>query len=120
MEPAVWKTDDGVLTLDDFRCSATERRREARTAVLKRVWVFVPKREPQIGHLVDCSPHGVGLLVTKNSGGPMTAAKLQAAGELGAQVVVVERPPLPPGSTAVATVAEALTWVRSAGQGSGG
>ena len=63
MELAVHKADDGVLTLDDFRCGATERRREARTAVLKRVWVFLPKREPQIGHLVDCSPHGVGMLV---------------------------------------------------------
>ncbi len=58
--------------------------------------------------------HGVGLLVTKNSGGPMTASKLQAARELGVRVVVVERPPLPPGSTAVTTVAEAVTWVRSA------
>lgn len=55
--------------------------------------------------------HGVGLLVTKNSGGPMTAAKLQAARELGVRVVVVERPPLPPGSTAVTTVAQAVTWV---------
>jgi precorrin-6A/cobalt-precorrin-6A reductase len=58
--------------------------------------------------------HGVGLLVTKNSGGPMTAAKLEAARELAVQVVVVERPPLPAGSTAVATVAEALAWVRAA------
>jgi precorrin-6A/cobalt-precorrin-6A reductase len=58
--------------------------------------------------------HGVGLLVTKNSGGPMTAAKLQAARELAVHVVVVERPPLPPGRSAVTTVAEALVWVRSA------
>jgi precorrin-6A/cobalt-precorrin-6A reductase len=65
--------------------------------------------------------HGVGLLVTKNSGGPMTAAKLQAARELAVRVVVVERPPLPPGGTTAATVAEALTWVRAAvGQPSGG
>jgi precorrin-6A/cobalt-precorrin-6A reductase len=58
--------------------------------------------------------HGVGLLVTKNSGGPMTAAKLQSARELGVRVVVVARPPLPPGIATVTTVAEALTWVRSA------
>jgi precorrin-6A/cobalt-precorrin-6A reductase len=63
--------------------------------------------------------HGVGLLVTKNSGGPMTAAKLQAARELDVRVVVVERPALPPGSTAVTTVAEAVAWVRSAGRGRG-
>ncbi len=78
---------------------------------------------PQMTLLLDRGPytpegeaalmreHGVGLLVTKNSGGPMTAAKLQAARELGVRVVVIERPPLPPGSTAVTTVAEALSWV---------
>jgi precorrin-6A/cobalt-precorrin-6A reductase len=58
--------------------------------------------------------HGVGLLVTKNSGGPMTAAKLRAAHQLAVQVVVVERPPLPPGSAAVTTLAEALAWITSA------
>lgn len=60
--------------------------------------------------------HGVGLLVTKNSGGPMTAAKLRAARDLGVQVLMVARPPLPPGSVAVTTVAEAVRWV-SAGSG---
>jgi len=54
--------------------------------------------------------HQVGLLVTKNSGGPMTAAKLQAARELGVRVVMVQRPPLPPGSQVVATVADAVQW----------
>jgi precorrin-6A/cobalt-precorrin-6A reductase len=61
--------------------------------------------------------HGVGLLVTKNSGGPMTAAKLRAARELAVHVVVVERPPLPPGSTVAETVAEALAWVSQLGAG---
>ncbi len=55
--------------------------------------------------------HGIGLLVTKNSGGPMTAAKLTAARDLGVQVVMVTRPPLPPGSTVAATVPEALRWL---------
>jgi precorrin-6A/cobalt-precorrin-6A reductase len=60
--------------------------------------------------------NGIGLLVTKNSGGPMTAAKLQAARDLGVQVVMVRRPPLPPGVAAVPTVGDALRWlgVRSA------
>ena len=57
--------------------------------------------------------HEVGLLVTKNSGGPMTAAKLTAARDLGVLVVMVRRPPLPPGSTAVPTVAEALRWLET-------
>lgn len=56
--------------------------------------------------------HGIGLLVTKNSGGPMTAAKLTAARDLGTGVVMVLRPPLPAGATAVATVAEAASWAR--------
>jgi precorrin-6A/cobalt-precorrin-6A reductase len=55
----------------------------------------------------------IGLLVTKNSGGPMTAAKLAAATDLGIRVVMVRRPPLPPGSTVVAAVPEALEWVNA-------
>jgi precorrin-6A/cobalt-precorrin-6A reductase len=63
------------------------------------------------GESVLMRDHGVGLLVTKNSGGPMTAAKLRAARDLGVQVVMVQRPPLPPGSVVVTTVAEAVQWV---------
>ncbi len=55
--------------------------------------------------------HGVGLVVTKNSGGPMTAAKLRAARALGVQVLMVQRPPLPPGTAVVLTVAEAARWI---------
>jgi precorrin-6A/cobalt-precorrin-6A reductase len=54
--------------------------------------------------------HGIGLLVTKDSGGPMTEAKLRAARDLGVRVVMVERPPLPHGSVVVATVPEAARW----------
>jgi precorrin-6A/cobalt-precorrin-6A reductase len=57
------------------------------------------------------SEHQIGLLVTKNSGGPMTAAKLAAARNLGIQVVMVARPPLPPGSAVAATVPEVLRWL---------
>ena len=56
--------------------------------------------------------HRIGLLVTKDSGGPMTAAKLQAARGLGVSVVMVARPPLPEGAAVVATVGEAAQWVR--------
>jgi precorrin-6A/cobalt-precorrin-6A reductase len=55
--------------------------------------------------------HRIGLLVTKDSGGPMTAAKLSAARNLGVRVVMVRRPPLPLESTAVSTVQEALRWL---------
>lgn len=50
-------------------------------------------------------------LVTKNSGGPMTAAKLAVARERGLEVVMVERPPLPEGVPVVQEVAEAVEWV---------
>jgi precorrin-6A/cobalt-precorrin-6A reductase len=64
--------------------------------------------------------HGVGLLVTKNSGGPMTAAKLQAARDLGVRVVMVARPPLPPGCALVTTVAEAAAWIGGISPGNDG
>jgi precorrin-6A/cobalt-precorrin-6A reductase len=52
--------------------------------------------------------HRVTLLVTKDSGGPLTGAKLDAARELGVPVVVVDRPPLPVGIDAAPSVEDAL------------
>jgi precorrin-6A/cobalt-precorrin-6A reductase len=57
--------------------------------------------------------HGVDVVVTKDSGGPLTEAKLTAARELGIPVVLVRRPPLPAGVAVVGTVDEALAWVRA-------
>ena len=48
------------------------------------------------------------VLVSKNSGGGMTAAKLAVARERHLPVVMVQRPPLPPGVPAVDSVAAAL------------
>jgi precorrin-6A/cobalt-precorrin-6A reductase len=59
--------------------------------------------------------HRIDALVTKNSGGAMTRPKLDAAAALGIPVVMVDRPPLPPGLATVATVDEAAAWVRSTG-----
>ena len=56
--------------------------------------------------------HGVDVVVTKDSGGQMTEAKLTAARELGLPVVLVRRPPLPAGVETVATVDEALVWIK--------
>jgi len=55
--------------------------------------------------------HRIEALVTKNSGGDMTRAKLDAAAALAIPVVMVARPPLPHGVTAVGTVEEAADWV---------
>lgn len=57
--------------------------------------------------------HDVDVVVTKDSGGAQTAAKLTAARALGIPVVVVRRPPVPDGVPVVAGVEEALSWVRA-------
>jgi precorrin-6A/cobalt-precorrin-6A reductase len=61
------------------------------------------------GELAVMTGNGVDVLVCKNSGGSMTAAKLVAARRLGVPVVMVERPPSPAGVLPVADVHSALT-----------
>jgi len=56
---------------------------------------------------------GVDALLTKESGGGATAAKLEAASELGIPVVMIERPPLPEADR-VSSVDEALGWAVAA------
>lgn len=55
--------------------------------------------------------HDIDAVVTKNSGGTLTHAKLHAAQDLGIDVVMIQRPDLPPGVRAVGTVEEAEAWV---------
>lgn len=55
--------------------------------------------------------HRIDVLVTKNSGGDMTRAKLDAAAALDVPVVMVARPSLPAGVLTVGSVAEAAEWV---------
>ncbi|MEU3095150.1 cobalt-precorrin-6A reductase [Streptomyces sp. NPDC006967] len=52
--------------------------------------------------------HRIEVLVTKDSGGAATSAKLTAARDLGLPVVVVRRPPLPAGITPLGDVPSAL------------
>jgi precorrin-6A/cobalt-precorrin-6A reductase len=60
--------------------------------------------------------HRIDVLVTKDSGGPATAAKLTAARELTVPVVVVRRPPPPPGVRVAADVAGVLELLSRAPQ----
>ncbi|MFT3862413.1 cobalt-precorrin-6A reductase [Micropruina sp.] len=53
----------------------------------------------------------IDVLVTKDSGGDQTAAKLDAAAALGIPVVIVARPPDLPGVPIVDSVDAALRWV---------
>lgn len=55
--------------------------------------------------------HRIDVLVTKDSGGPATAAKLTAARELSIPVIVIRRPPLPADVQTVESVDEAAYWV---------
>jgi precorrin-6A/cobalt-precorrin-6A reductase len=52
----------------------------------------------------------IGAIVSKNSGGEATYAKMLAARALGIPVVMVERPPMPAGEQ-VADVGQALVWL---------
>jgi precorrin-6A/cobalt-precorrin-6A reductase len=94
------------------------------------VWMLarcVDSPEPVPGWcelLLDRGPYGVqgelellrerrvDVLVTKDSGGSMTSAKLEAARVLGIPVVVIRRPALPAGVAVVETVDQVVDWLR--------
>lgn len=81
-----------------------------------------PPLPPKIEILLDRGPyrfedelallreHRIDVLVTKDSGGAMTTAKLRAAREHGIPVVVVKRPSRPE-TTTVTEVPAAVSWV---------
>lgn len=76
--------------------------------------VLVCSRGPYrpAGERALLTEHGIRVLVTKDSGGEMTSAKLTAARELGVPVVMVDRPPLPdPNVATVPDPQAALAWV---------
>jgi precorrin-6A/cobalt-precorrin-6A reductase len=57
--------------------------------------------------------HAITLLVTRDSGGSATAAKLTAARELALPVVMIDRPPAPSGIPIAPDAATAEEWVRT-------
>lgn len=62
------------------------------------------------GEIALMREHRIQVLVTKDSGGPLTEAKLVAARELGLPVLLIRRPPLPD-VPAVQTVQAACDWI---------
>ncbi|MHB1808253.1 MAG: cobalt-precorrin-6A reductase [Solirubrobacteraceae bacterium] len=63
------------------------------------------------GELALVDEHRIDLVVSKDSGGSHTEAKLEAARRRGLPVIIVKRPPRPAVAT-VSTVADALAWSR--------
>jgi precorrin-6A/cobalt-precorrin-6A reductase len=99
-------------------------------AELHRPWFLARCVEPPTGELpprleviLDRGPfdvagetallrrYAIDVLVTKDSGGAMTAAKLTAARDLGLPVFMVDRPPPPSGFPVVSDIAPATHWV---------
>jgi precorrin-6A/cobalt-precorrin-6A reductase len=65
--------------------------------------------DEELGLLTE---HRIDALVTKDGGSELTAAKLTAARQRGIPVVMIDRPPLPPGAISVESAAAALYWLR--------
>ena len=63
--------------------------------------------------------HRIEVVVTKNSGGELTRAKIDAAQALGVDVVMIDRPPLPAGVAVVGSVEDAARWALSRGSAAG-
>ncbi|MFF3765270.1 cobalt-precorrin-6A reductase [Streptomyces sp. NPDC001922] len=101
-------------------------------ARLDRLWFLVrsvdapePPQPARMEVLLDRGPftvegeaellrrHRIDVVVTKDSGGRATAAKLTAARDAGIPVVVVRRPPVPGGVPVAEDPAAAVTWLRN-------
>ena len=54
--------------------------------------------------------HNIDTLITKNSGGSLSAAKLEAARNLGLRIMMIQRPQVPPGDV-VETVEAVERWL---------
>jgi precorrin-6A/cobalt-precorrin-6A reductase len=78
---------------------------------LPPTWTLLTSRGPYsyAAERMIMVDHGIDLLITKDSGGSYTAAKLDAADDLGIDVVIISRPPRP-STTQVASVEEAIGW----------
>ncbi|MDX1888068.1 cobalt-precorrin-6A reductase [Mycolicibacterium sp. 050158] len=80
-------------------------------------WRVIYDRGPYVfpGELGVLRDHGTDVLVTKDSGGEYTWPKMLAAERLGVPVVIVRRPRMTGDVPVVATVDDAVAWVRAIG-----
>lgn len=63
------------------------------------------------GELALLRAHGIDIIVSKNSGGAATSAKLAAARQLGLPVIMIKRPEYS-GGEETGSVADAVVWIR--------
>jgi precorrin-6A/cobalt-precorrin-6A reductase len=77
-------------------------------------WTIIRSRGPYsyAGERQILSEHAIDALLTKDSGGAHTVAKLDAASDLGIPVVIIARPGHPR-LPLLETVAEAVAWCRT-------
>jgi precorrin-6A/cobalt-precorrin-6A reductase len=77
-------------------------------------WNLILSRGPYSydGEHTILTEHAIDVILTKDSGGTHTIAKLDAADNLGIPVVIIARPEPPP-VPFLRTVAEAVAWCRS-------
>ena len=109
----------GRQSLGDFvapltAAAALVRTVDAPDLVLPEAWELLLARGPYTleGEKRLMTGHRTDVLVTKDSGGELTRAKLSAAEELRVPVVVVRRPEPPAGVATVSTIDEVLAWLR--------
>jgi precorrin-6A/cobalt-precorrin-6A reductase len=88
---------------------------EPATTGLPTGWSVLASRGPYTvaGEVALMREHRIEVLITKDSGGPLTEPKLVAADQVGVRVVIVRRPPAESGVPSVDTVERAAAWVRA-------
>lgn len=84
------------------------------TEPLPQRWTLIMSRGPYgyPGERRIFSEQAIDALITKDSGGAATVAKLDAAGDSGIPVVIIARPERTPVAQ-LGTVSEAIAWCRS-------